>query len=116
MIGTTQGPIPDKSKHSHVTKTYDPAGFEPTVPASEQPEAYALNRAAFNFPSKLVGIFPVSYNILPIRKNLRSVEHIFIELLIFVDKCRLLLKKDTNVEHLISRHPYVLVRTSRVTT
>jgi hypothetical protein len=42
----TQRPLPDYTQHSQQTDIHAPTGFEPTIPASEQPQTHALDRAA----------------------------------------------------------------------
>ena len=41
-----QRPLPDNTQHSQQTTYMPPAGFEPTIPAGERPQTYALDRAA----------------------------------------------------------------------
>ena len=46
-ISPTKRPLPDNTQQSQDRQTsMPPAGFEPTNPASEQPQTYALDRAA----------------------------------------------------------------------
>jgi hypothetical protein len=44
-IGQSQRPLPDKTQLSQETDIHAPAGFEPTIPASERPQAQALDLA-----------------------------------------------------------------------
>jgi len=46
VIGLLRRPPPDNTQHSQETDIYTPAGFNPTFPASKQPQAYALDLAA----------------------------------------------------------------------
>jgi hypothetical protein len=45
----------DNTQHSQDTDILTPAGFEPTIPASEQPQTHALDRAVTGF-----GGYPLS--------------------------------------------------------
>ena len=45
VIIPSQRPLPDNTQHSKQTSIL-PAGFEPAIPASEQPQTHALDRAA----------------------------------------------------------------------
>jgi hypothetical protein len=42
----TQRPLPDNTQHSQKTHIRAPAGFKPTIRASERPQTHALDRAA----------------------------------------------------------------------
>jgi len=42
VISPSQRPLPDNTKHSQQTDIHAPARFEPTIPASEQPQTHAL--------------------------------------------------------------------------
>jgi hypothetical protein len=42
----TQRSLPDNTQHSKETDIHAPAGFEPTIPASERPQTHALDRVA----------------------------------------------------------------------
>jgi len=44
VISPSQRPVPDNTQHSYQT-SMTPAGFEPTIPVSEWPQTYALDRA-----------------------------------------------------------------------
>jgi len=48
MISSSQRPLPDNTQYSQQTDrhTCPPVAFEPTIPASERPQTYALDRAA----------------------------------------------------------------------
>jgi len=46
VISSSQRPLPDNTQHSQQTNIHAPAGFEPTISASERPQTYALDRAA----------------------------------------------------------------------
>jgi len=46
VISPSQRPLPHNTQHSQETDTHVPVGFEPTIPASERPQTYALDRAA----------------------------------------------------------------------
>ena len=37
VIRSSQRPLPDNTQHSQQTDIHAPAGFEPTIPASERP-------------------------------------------------------------------------------
>jgi hypothetical protein len=41
----SQRPLPDKTQHLQETDIHAKAGFEPTIPASERPQTYTLDRA-----------------------------------------------------------------------
>jgi hypothetical protein len=45
VINSKQRPLPDNKQHSQETDIYAPAGFEPTIPASERQQTHALGRA-----------------------------------------------------------------------
>jgi len=45
-IGPSQRPLPDNAQHSQETNIHAPAGFEPTISASERQQTCALVRAA----------------------------------------------------------------------
>jgi hypothetical protein len=49
VIGSSQRPLPDNTQHLQETDIHAPAGFEPTIPASERPQTYALDGAATGF-------------------------------------------------------------------
>ena len=42
LLGPTQRHLPDNTQHSQDTDIHGPAGFETTIPASEQPQTHAL--------------------------------------------------------------------------
>jgi hypothetical protein len=46
VISRTQRPLPDNTQHSQEPSIHVPAGFEPAIPESEQPQTYSLDRAA----------------------------------------------------------------------
>jgi hypothetical protein len=46
VISASQRPVPDKNNNQKRQTSVLPAGFEPTVPASEQLQTHALDRAA----------------------------------------------------------------------
>jgi len=46
VIGSLQKPLPDNTQQSQQTNIHSPVGFEPEISAGEQPQAYALDRAA----------------------------------------------------------------------
>jgi hypothetical protein len=46
VISPTQRLLPDNTQHSQQTDIHAPAGFEPTIPASERPQTHALDRTA----------------------------------------------------------------------
>jgi hypothetical protein len=46
VIGPKQRPLPYNKQHSQDTDIHAPVGFEPAVPASEQPQTHILDRAA----------------------------------------------------------------------
>ena len=48
---------PENTQHSQETDIHVPAGFEPTIPASEQPQTHALDRTATGIG--LVDVFMV---------------------------------------------------------
>jgi hypothetical protein len=45
VISSSQRPITDNTQHSQRTDIHAPLGFEPTIPAGERPQTYALDRA-----------------------------------------------------------------------
>ena len=54
LISPTQRPLPDDTQKSYETDMVIPAGFESKIPASEPPQAHALDRtntgsAVFNW-------------------------------------------------------------------
>jgi len=55
VISPTQRPPPDNTQHNRQT-SMALEGFEPTIPASERPQTYALDRAA-------IGIGPLFYTL-----------------------------------------------------
>jgi hypothetical protein len=46
VISPTQRPLYDNTQHSQEIEVHAPAGFEPTIPASERSQNYASNRTA----------------------------------------------------------------------
>jgi len=46
VISPTQRPLPDNKQHSQEKKSMPTAGFEPEIPASEEPQTHALERSA----------------------------------------------------------------------
>jgi len=46
VIGPKQRPLADNTQHSQDTDIHVPVGFEPAIPASEQPHTQTLHRAA----------------------------------------------------------------------
>ena len=47
VIGSLQRPLPDNTRNTHNSQiSVPPVGFEPTTPAGEWPQTYALDRAA----------------------------------------------------------------------
>ena len=56
MISPSQKPLPDNTQHSKERDINDPEGFEPAIPASEQPQNHAYDRAATG-----IGIWNITY-------------------------------------------------------
>jgi len=54
MISPTQKSLPDNTQQSQETEIHAPAGFEPTVPASERPQTDALEGMATG-----IGKYPI---------------------------------------------------------
>jgi len=54
MISPTQRSLPDNTQQSQETDIYAPAGFEPTIPASERPHTYALDGVATGISKYLI--------------------------------------------------------------
>jgi hypothetical protein len=52
VISPSQRTLPDITQYSQETDIYAPAGFEPTVPASERPQTHALDRATTGIGSR----------------------------------------------------------------
>jgi len=46
VISSSQKPLLDNTQHSQQTNGHAPVGFEPTTPAGERPQTYALDRTA----------------------------------------------------------------------
>ena len=46
VISSSQRPLLDNTQHSQRQTSVPPAGFEPTIPASERPQTHAFDRAA----------------------------------------------------------------------
>jgi hypothetical protein len=53
VINLTQRPLPDNTQHSKETDIHAPAGFEPAIPASEQPQTKALDGTTTGIGSKM---------------------------------------------------------------
>ena len=46
VISSSQRTLPDNTQHSQQTNIHTSVGFEPTIPAGEGSQTYALDRAA----------------------------------------------------------------------
>ena len=53
VIGLTQRPLPDNTNNRH--KSMSPAGFEPTILASEGPRTHACGSAAIGIGNPYTG-------------------------------------------------------------
>jgi hypothetical protein len=46
VISSSQRPLLDNNQHSQETDIHAPAGFEPAIPANEEPQTHVMDRAA----------------------------------------------------------------------
>jgi hypothetical protein len=52
VINPKQRPLPDNKQQSQATDIHAPAGFKPTIPASEQPQTHDLDRETTGIGSR----------------------------------------------------------------
>ena len=90
-------------QHSQERKIYAPAGFEPAIPAKEQPQAYALGRPA---------VFRLTMLIIPatVFSNTVNPMYITFRLLVCQNKKHNQLQISCPEKHRHSRHKTAPVR------